>query len=59
MWSGSVVVVVALVLGLALIAGAIVVVVSRRSHLRSWRFGVFYESDERFGDPPEPPPTDQ
>lgn len=29
---------------------AAVLLFSRRSHLRAWRFGVFYESKERFTD---------
>ena len=31
-------------------AAAIILIVTRRSHLRSWRLGVFYESEDRYGD---------
>jgi hypothetical protein len=30
-----------------LIAAGVVVALARRSHLRSWRFGVFYEGEDR------------
>ena len=37
------------VIGIVVIALALVF--SRRSHLRSWRIGVFYESEEHVRDP--------
>lgn len=36
---------------LILLAAAVAMVLIRRSHLRSWRMGVFYESEERVDGP--------
>lgn len=32
------------------VSGALILLITRRSHLRSWRMGLFYESEERFAD---------
>lgn len=32
-----------------IVAGTIILVVSRRTHLLNWKFGIFFESEERFG----------
>lgn len=31
----------------AIVAGVIILIVSRRTHILNWRFGVFFESEER------------
>lgn len=33
---------------LALVAVVVVLLISRRSRIRSWRFGLFYESEDRY-----------
>jgi len=40
-------VVIGAVVVLVVVAAGVVVAMTRRSHLRSWRFGVFYEGEER------------
>lgn len=46
--SGGGLIVLGAVVVVALLAAVVVIVVSRRSHLRSWRFGVFYEAQDRY-----------
>lgn len=49
-------IVVAIAVAVALLTVGLVVVVTRRSHLRSWRLGVFFESEDRWQDPPSSSP---
>jgi hypothetical protein len=39
-----------IVLAAALLAAGVLIVLTRRTHLRSWRFGLFYESEDRYDD---------
>lgn len=39
-----------IILGAVIIVVALIVVLSRRSRLRSWRFGIFYEIEEKYKD---------
>jgi hypothetical protein len=49
----SVVAVAGILVALVLAAAAVVIVLTRHSHVRWWRFGVFYESEDRYGDRPD------
>jgi hypothetical protein len=35
--------------GIVILAAISIVALTRRTHLRSWKFGVFFESEEKIG----------
>jgi hypothetical protein len=49
--ASSVLIALGATLAVVVLVAVVVIIVSRRSHLRAWRFGVFYESEDRRSDP--------